>query len=102
MEFNLKEWIVQIIKPLLNEPEQLVLEEKVDEMGTFFTIKVARSDIGKMIGKQGAVAKSLRTLVGLAGSIKGDVRATLRVWTPEKPNYIPKDENPAIRPVDSY
>jgi predicted RNA-binding protein YlqC (UPF0109 family) len=92
MKFILQNWIVTIVKPLLSEPEQLEIQEFVDESGLYFTLKVAAQDRGKMIGRQGAVAKALRTLVSLAGSISGDVRATLRVWTPEKPDFIPRDK----------
>lgn len=61
--------IVEIIaKSLVDHPEQVVVEEKEDEQGIVYQLHVASDDMGKVIGKQGRIAKAMRTVVKAAAT----------------------------------
>ena len=60
----MKELVETIAKALVDSPDQVVVTEKTDDDGTIrIELSVAEDDIGKVIGKQGRIAKSIRTLV---------------------------------------
>ena len=52
-----------LAKSLVNHPEEVVVTERVEGDTTIFELKVASDDMGKVIGKQGKIAKAIRTLV---------------------------------------
>lgn len=59
----MKEILETIIMSLVQDTDSVSISEKEDEKGILFEVKVANSDIGKVIGKQGKVAKSIRTVM---------------------------------------
>ena len=60
----MKELVETIAKALVDSPEDVVVTEKTEDDGTIrLELSVAEADIGKVIGKQGRIAKSIRTLV---------------------------------------
>ena len=75
---NIKELIIEIAKALVDVPEQVAVNEVEGEQTTVYELKVATSDIGKVIGKQGRTARSIRTLLGAAGT-KMNRRLTLEI-----------------------
>lgn len=64
----MKELVEVIAKSLVDHPEEVVVTESDSEKGTVVVLKVAADDMGKVIGKQGRVAKSIRTVVKAAAS----------------------------------
>ncbi|MFA9463658.1 MAG: KH domain-containing protein [Velocimicrobium sp.] len=64
----MKELVEVIAKSLVDHPEEVVVTESESEKGTVIVLKVAADDMGKVIGKQGRVAKSIRTVVKAAAS----------------------------------
>ena len=64
----MKELVEVIAKALVDNPDEVVVTETVKEKATVIELKVAQSDIGKVIGKQGKVAKSLRAVVKAAAT----------------------------------
>jgi len=64
----MKELIENIVKALVDIPEEVRVQEIAGEQAVIFEIKVADSDIGKVIGKQGKTANALRTIVKAASS----------------------------------
>ena len=62
----MKELVEVIVKALVDDPESVVVTEKEEGRTTIVEVKVADSDMGKVIGKQGKIAKALRTLVKAA------------------------------------
>ncbi len=59
--------IVEIIaKALVDHPEEVVVEEKDEERMTVFELHVAQDDMGKVIGKQGRIAKAIRSVIKAA------------------------------------
>lgn len=63
----MKELIEMIAKALVDNPEQVHVAEVEGEQTTVLELRVAQSDLGKVIGKQGRTARAIRTLLGAAG-----------------------------------
>ncbi|MGM0873642.1 MAG: KH domain-containing protein [Bacillota bacterium] len=64
----MKELIEAIVKPLVDSPEHVEITELVTEQQITYRLSVHKEDIGKVIGKQGRIAKAIRTVVYAAGS----------------------------------
>lgn len=64
----MKELVEVIAKALVNNPDEVVVTEREDGKGTVIELKVAPSDMGKVIGKQGRIAKAIRSVVKAAAS----------------------------------
>ena len=60
---DLKELVLTIVRPLVTNPEQVLLEVVESEDFYEYNVTVAPEDIGRIIGKQGRVAKAIRTIV---------------------------------------
>lgn len=74
----MKELLELIARSLVDSPDEVVVEE-VDEDGTLvLELTVAREDLGKVIGKQGKTARSIRTLLASAGA-KANRRIELEI-----------------------
>jgi uncharacterized protein len=63
----MKELIETIVKALVDHPDRVVVTEKEDDHQITYQLSVDKEDMGKVIGKQGRVAKAIRTLVYAAG-----------------------------------
>lgn len=59
--------IEMIAKALVDSPDEVVVSEVEGEQTTVLELRVAQSDLGKVIGKQGRTARAIRTLLGAAG-----------------------------------
>ena len=59
----MKEILKSILQNLVENPEAIQIEEREEEQEIFFDVKVADEDMGKVIGKQGKVAKAIRTVM---------------------------------------
>jgi predicted RNA-binding protein YlqC (UPF0109 family) len=74
----MKQLIEDIAKALVDLPDQVTVHEVLGEQVTVLELRVAASDLGKVIGKQGRTARSIRTLLGAAG-MKLNRRFTLEI-----------------------
>ncbi|HEY4088247.1 MAG TPA: KH domain-containing protein [Bryobacteraceae bacterium] len=74
----MKQLIEDIAKSLVDVPEEVVVTSVDGEQVTVLELKVAPSDLGKVIGKQGRTARSIRTILGAAG-MKLNRRYTLEI-----------------------
>ncbi len=88
----MRDFILLIVKQIVNNPEQVELTENVNEMGAFlYTLKVAPEDMGIIIGKEGKTIKSLRNLIKSKAIIDGTrVNLELHEDTP-RPVKEPKE-----------
>jgi len=73
-----KQLIEDIAKALVDIPGEVVVNEVLGEQVTVLELRVATSDLGKVIGKQGRTARSIRTILGAAG-MKLNRRFTLEI-----------------------
>lgn len=64
----MKELVEVIAKALVKNPEQVNVSETNDSAGTVYELHVAPEDMGKIIGKQGRIAKAIRTVVKAAAT----------------------------------
>ncbi len=67
----MKEFVEYIAKQLVDQPDQVSIEEEVNEDKHLLKLRVAQPDIGKVIGKKGRTAFALRTLVAAVGKKQG-------------------------------
>lgn len=70
-----------VIKALVDHPEAVVITRTVDEMGVLLTLTVHPDDMGKIIGRDGNIAKALRTLLRVVG-MKHNARVNLKINEP--------------------
>ena len=63
----MRELIEMIAKALVDSPDEVSVHAIDGEQSTVLELKVAQSDLGKVIGKQGRTARAIRTIVGAAG-----------------------------------
>ncbi len=74
----MRDLVENIIKALVDEPESVVVNQTDGESVLILEIKVSQNDIGKVIGKEGRIANSIRTIVK-AASAKLDKKATVEI-----------------------
>jgi predicted RNA-binding protein YlqC (UPF0109 family) len=67
----MKEFIETIVKALVDHPDQVNLTEVQGERTTVYELHVGEGDLGKVIGKHGQTAKSIRTLIAAISAKKG-------------------------------
>ena len=79
---NDREFLEYLIKALVDHPEDVKIERKVDEMGVLLSLKVHSEDMGQIIGKEGSTARAIRTLVRIVG-LKNQARVNLKIEEPE-------------------
>ncbi len=77
-----KAFLEYVVKALVDNPDAVVIDRTVDEMGVLLTLTVHPDDMGKVIGKSGNTAKSIRTLLRIVG-MKTDARVNLKIAEPE-------------------
>jgi uncharacterized protein len=77
-----EQFIAYIVKLIVNDPDKVEISRTVDEMGVLISLKVDKDDMGRIIGKDGQTAKSLRTLLRVIGS-RQEKRINLKVLEPE-------------------
>ncbi len=82
-----RDFIEYIVKQIVEHPEQVEVVRNVDEMGVLITLKVSKEDMGKIIGKSGQTAKSLRILLRVIGS-KNNARVNLKIVEPDGSEVI--------------
>jgi predicted RNA-binding protein YlqC (UPF0109 family) len=85
-----QEFVEYVVKALVDNPEKVNVERRVDEMGVLVTLSVDPLDMGKVIGKDGATAKAIRTLLRVVG-MKNNARVNLKINEPE--GRAPRNES---------
>jgi hypothetical protein len=74
----MKDFIEFIVKALVDNPDQVEVTEVVGSRTTVYELHVGQGDLGKVIGKQGQTAKSIRTLLAAVSARQGK-RAVLEI-----------------------
>lgn len=73
-----QQFIEYIVKSLVGHPDDVVVDRLIDEKGVLLTLTVNPEDLGRVIGKRGVTAQSLRTLLRALGT-KNDARYNLKI-----------------------
>ena len=77
-----KEFLDFLVKSIVDHPDDVVIDRRVDEMGVLLSLKVNAQDMGQVVGRQGATAKAIRSLLRIVG-IKSNARVNLKIEEPE-------------------
>ena len=97
-----QQFIEYIVKSLVGNPDAVKIERTIDEKGVLLELTVDPEDLGRVIGKRGATAQSLRTLLRALGT-KNDARYNLKiidVGGPRPPRQDSTDDNQPAKPAD--
>lgn len=89
-----QQFIEYIVKSLVGNPDAVEVERRIDEKGVLLELTVDPEDLGRVIGKRGATAQSLRTLLRALGT-KNDARYNLKIvdtGPPRERTERPSDE----------
>lgn len=70
-----------IIKSVVSKPDAVKVERKVDEMGVLLSLRVDPDDMAQVIGREGSMAKALRTILKVVGA-KNKARVNLKIEEP--------------------
>ncbi len=73
-----QQFVEFIVKSLVSNPDAVQIERRIDEKGVLLELTVDGEDLGRVIGKRGATAQSLRTLLRALGT-KNDARYNLKI-----------------------
>jgi len=71
-----------LVKALVDHPDDVKVDRKVDEMGVLLTLRVNPLDMGQVVGRQGSTAKAIRALLRIVG-VKNNARVNLKIEEPE-------------------
>ena len=85
-----QQFVEYIVKTLVNNPDKISVDRTIDEKGVLLSLTVDPEDVGRVIGKRGATAQSLRTLLRALGT-KNDARYNLKIVNTD--NYEPKNKS---------
>lgn len=82
-------FVEYVVKSLVEHPDDVTVERLIDEKGVLLTLTVNPDDLGRVIGKRGATAQSLRTLLRALGT-KNDARYNLKIVNNDndRENYV--------------
>jgi predicted RNA-binding protein YlqC (UPF0109 family) len=81
-----QQFVEFVVKSLVSKPDEVKVERRIDEKGVLLELTVDPEDLGRVIGKRGATAQSIRTLLRALGT-KNDARYNLKIVDngPERP-----------------
>ncbi len=84
-----QQFLEYVVKALVDNPNDVKIVRTVDEMGVLLTLTVHRDDMGKIIGRSGATAKAIRTILRVVG-MKNEARVNLKIEEPEGSTRPPR------------
>jgi len=95
-----QQFVEYIVKSLVGHPDDVAVERLIDEKGVLLTLTVNPEDLGRVIGKRGVTAQSLRTLLRALGT-KNDARYNLKIVNndDERENYTITSDDQSDEPV---
>ncbi|MEA3322788.1 MAG: KH domain-containing protein [Patescibacteria group bacterium] len=76
------QFVEEVVKMLVDNPDDVKVDRKVDEMGVLISLDVNQEDMGMVIGREGSTAKALRTLLRVVGA-RNNARVNLKINEPE-------------------
>lgn len=91
-----QQFVEYIVKTLVNNPDKVAVDRQIDEKGVLLSLTVDPEDVGRVIGRRGATAQSIRTLLRALGT-KNDARYNLKIVNTDE---LPSSGEPtAVRTV---
>jgi len=97
-----QQFVEYIVKSVVGHPDDVVVERIIDEKGVLLTLTVNPEDLGRVIGKRGVTAQSLRTLLRALGT-KNDARYNLKIVNNDDQSggYTMSSDEPTSDPVNN-
>ena len=92
-----QQFVEYIVKTLVNNPEKVAVERKIDEKGVLLSLTVDPSDVGRVIGKRGVTAQAIRVLLRALGT-KQDARYNLKIVNTDEEG----EESHTEKPVEKH
>ena len=80
-----QQFVEYIVKTLVNNPDKVAVERKIDEKGVLLSLTVDPEDVGRVIGKRGVTAQAIRVLLRALGT-KQDARFNLKIVNTDEEN----------------
>jgi len=88
-----QEFVEYVVKAIVDNPEDVKTERKIDEMGVLLELTVNPKDMGKIIGKEGKTVNALRTLLRVLGA-RENARINLKIIEPGRKEAKIGEEKP--------
>src|SRR6476619_998021 len=82
-----QQFVEYIVKSLVSNPDAVIIDRRIDEKGVLLELTVDPEDLGRVIGKRGATAQSIRTLLRALGT-KNDARYNLKIVDVDRPDGV--------------
>lgn len=95
-----QQFVEYIVKTLVNNPDKVAVERTIDEKGVLLELTVDPEDVGRVIGRRGVTAQSIRTLLRALGT-KNDARYNLKIVNTDEDGAPHREPAPAAEPSDS-
>ena len=97
-----QQFVEYIVKTLVSNPDKVSIDRAIDEKGVLLSLSVDPEDVGRVIGRRGATAQSIRTLLRALGT-KNDARYNLKIVNPDDNSSLETTGEPtAARTVEDY
>lgn len=93
-----QEFVEFVITQLVDKPEAVKVERKVDDLGVLITLTVDPQDMGMVIGREGATAKAVRTLLRVVGA-RDNARVNLKINEPEGSTHVRREHRTEETPA---
>ena len=90
-----QQFVEYVVKSLVGKPDEVKVERRIDEKGVLLELTVDPEDLGRVIGKRGATAQSLRTLLRALGT-KNDARYNLKIVDNGVPGGTSDDNSSSV------
>ncbi|KKU93926.1 MAG: hypothetical protein UY26_C0003G0074 [Candidatus Jorgensenbacteria bacterium GW2011_GWA1_48_13] len=81
-EMSDQNFLEYLVKSIVDHPDDVKVERKVDERGVLLSLRVHSQDMGQVVGRQGTTAKAIRILLRIVG-MKNNARVNLKIEEPE-------------------
>jgi predicted RNA-binding protein YlqC (UPF0109 family) len=95
-----KEFLEYIVKALVDNPNDVKVVRKVDEMGVLLSLTLNPADMGQIIGREGSTAKAIRNLVRIVG-LRNHARVNLKIEEPEGGRVPKAEKKPMSDDIDN-
>ncbi|MBI2410693.1 MAG: KH domain-containing protein [Candidatus Kerfeldbacteria bacterium] len=99
-EYKDQQFVEFVVKSIVDNPDAVSTQRRTDEMGVLITLTVDPKDLGQVIGRQGATAKAIRTLLRVVGA-KNQARVNLKINEPEGDRMRRHEQRPMDSSMDA-
>lgn len=94
-----QQFVEYIVKTLVNNPDKVAVDRKIDEKGVLLSLTVDPSDVGRVIGKRGVTAQAIRVLLRALGT-KQDARYNLKIVNTDEEGNPLREEKSEEKPAE--